>query len=356
VNGEDLYEILGVSKDASSSEIQRAYRKLAFKYHPDKNPDDKTAADKFKRVSEAYEILSDAEKRKAYDRRGMNGVHETGFEGFQSNEEIFSHFGDIFGDMFGGGMGGGLGGGYARHRSGPQRGRDLHFRLSVPFTDAALGATCEIDVPMLDNCSACGGSGTASGATRKNCTACGGSGQVSNQDRRQGGFFSVSSACPACGGSGLESGPPCQTCGGDGRVQRISRMSVKIPAGIESGQTLRLAGQGEAGTRGGPKGDLLIEIEVQPHPTLKREGRNIRSDTRIPVATALLGGKVEVPTLHGTATLTIPPGTSSDQTFRLRGQGVKSTSGTGDHLARTVITVPNHLSDEARQAIAKHLA
>jgi len=352
VNGDDLYEVLRVSKDASDSEIQRAYRKLALKYHPDKNPDDKTASEKFKKVSEAYEVLSDPEKRKAYDRGGMSGVHETGFHGFDSNEEIFSHFGDIFGDVFGGGFGGG---GFSRRPSGPQRGRDLQFRLSVPFTEAALGGKREIDVPVLSACPDCNGSGTAPGSKPRTCSACGGSGQTSRQDRQHGGFFSISSACPKCGGSGQESGPPCKTCGGDGRVQRTSRMSIKIPAGVKNGQTLRLAGQGEAGVRGGPKGDLLIEINVQPHLTFKREGHNIRSDIKVPVATALLGGKVEVPTLHGTATLTIPAGTSSDQSFRLRGQGIKSTSDTGDHLARVVITVPKQLSEEGKRAVKEHL-
>lgn len=348
MNGEDLYEVLGVSKDASDAEIQRAYRKMALKYHPDKNPDDKTASDKFKKVSEAYEILSNAEKREAYDGRGMAGVHETGFHGFDSNEEIFTHFGDIFGDAF-------QGGGFTRRPAGPQRGRDLHFRLSVAFTEAAIGGEREIEVPVLGVCSDCGGRGTAPGSKPKTCSACGGSGQTSHQDRQRGGFFSIRSACPVCGGSGQESGPLCTNCGGEGRVQKTSRLSIKIPVGVEDGQTLRLSGQGEAGVRGGPKGDLLIEIEVQPHPSFKREGRNIRSDVKVPVATALLGGKVEVSTLHGTAALTIPPGTSSDQTFRLRGQGIKATSGTGDHLARVVVTVPQQLSEKAKQAIKEYL-
>jgi molecular chaperone DnaJ len=348
LNGEDLYDILGVSKDASDTEIQRAYRKLALKYHPDKNPDDPKAAEKFKKVSEAYEVLSDSEKRQAYDGRGMAGVHETGFHGFESNEEIFSHFGDIFGDLFGSR--------HQRRRAGPQRGRDLRFRLAIPFVEAAMGGKRDIEVPVFHECSACHGSGTAPGSQPQTCPTCQGTGEASRQARQQGGFFSISSACPACGGAGQTSGPACPTCGGEGRVQRSSHISIKIPAGVEAGQTLRLAAQGEAGLRGGPKGDLLIELEVQPHPSFQRDGQNIRSDLKVPVATALLGGKVEVPTLHGSVALTIPPGTSSDQVLRIRGQGVPGKNGCGDHLVRAVVTVPKDLPPEARQAVEQHLS
>ncbi|REK29355.1 MAG: molecular chaperone DnaJ [Planctomycetota bacterium] len=351
VNGEDLYEILGVSKDASEAEIQRAYRKLALKYHPDKNPNDKAAADRFKKVSEAFEVLSDREKRQAYDRRGMAGVHAKGFHGFESNEEIYSHFGDIFGDIFGGGMGGGFRG----RPAGPQHGRDLRFRMSIPFAEAALGSTREVEIPVLDMCPDCNGSGMAAKAATKVCPDCGGSGSVTQQNEERGGYFSFSSACPACGGSGLKNGPPCVKCDGNGRLEKTRQISVKVPAGVENGQTLRLVGQGESGLRGGPNGDLLIEINVQPHPTYRRDGLDIRSDVRVPVATALLGGKVDVSTLHGMATLTIPPGTSSDQTFRLRGQGIRSGKLCGDHLARAVVTVPKELSDKAKEAVRKHL-
>ncbi len=352
MNGEDFYEILGVAKDASDEEIRKAYRKLALKYHPDKNPDDKSAAEKFKKVAEAYQVLSDKEKRQAYDRRGMAGVREAGFHGYQTNEEVFADFGDLFGDLFGGGFGG-----RTQTRSQrPQRGQDLRFRLSIPFTEAALGGAHRLEVPVLERCSDCDGSGTAPGSAPTTCSACGGSGQLDRQDRRRGGFFSVRSACSECGGSGKQNGPPCTTCQGQGRVEKTSQITVKIPAGIKNGQTLRIAGQGEAGLRGGSQGDLLIEIQVEPHPTFRREGLNILSDVHVPVATALLGGKVTVPTIHGNATLTIPPGTSSDQKLRLRGEGIKAKSGTGDHLARVVVTVPKSLSEEARQAVRQYLA
>ena len=345
LKGDDLYDVLGVSKDASEKEIQRAYRKLALRYHPDKNPDDKTAADKFKQVSEAYEVLSDKEKRAAYDQGGMPGVHDTGFHGFESNEEIYSHFGDLFGSRA------------ARRRpAGPQQGNDLHFRLSVPFKDAALGGKREIDIPVHDRCAACHGTGTADGKQPPTCASCHGTGQTSRPGRQQGGFFSVSSACPVCHGTGQQIGPACKTCGGDGRVQKNSKIALTIPAGIEGGSVLRLSSQGEAGPAGGPKGDLLIEIEVEPHPTFRREGKNIRSDVKVPVATALLGGKVEVPTIRGSVTMTVPAGTSSDQVLRIRGQGISAKDRSGDHLARVVITVPKRISPDAHDAIRKYLA
>ncbi len=344
---DDPYEILGVSKDASDKEIQRAYRKLALKYHPDKNPNDPQASARFKKAAEAYEILSDSEKRKMYDRGGMEGVHESGFHGFDTNEDVYSHFADILGDQFGSRI--------HRRRHGPQRGRDLRFVLPVSFTEAALGGQREINVPILDTCAACHGMGTSSGAAPAACPQCQGTGQTSQQGRQLGGFFSVSSACPACHGTGQQSGPPCSTCGGEGRVEKQRHMSVKIPAGVDNGQVLRLAGQGEAGRGGGPQGDLLIEVQVQPHPRFKRDKKNIRSDVKVPVTTALLGGKVDVPTLKGSVTLSIPPGTSSDQVLRIRGQGIPAPSGHGDHLVRVVITVPKDLSAEAKDAIKKHL-
>lgn len=350
-NQKDYYELLGVSRDATSSEIRRAYRKLALKYHPDKNPDDDTAADKFKKVSEAFEVLSDPEKRQAYDQGGMEGVHQTGFHGFESNEEIYSQFGDIFGDLFGRGRFGG----FQQRESRPSRGSDLHFRLSVPFSDAVVGGKRQIEVPVLTQCSQCSGTGHAHGSQPKTCSTCGGSGQVGQQQQhRGGGFFTINSVCPECNGTG-QTGTACGRCSGEGRVQGSRKINLTIPAGVENGQTLRLAGQGQAGMRGGPNGDLMIEIQVEPHASFERDGLNILGDIHVPVGTAILGGKLDVQTIHGKATLTIPPGTSSDRKFRLRGQGIKSKKGTGDHLARVVIEVPKDLSEDAKAAIRQHL-
>jgi molecular chaperone DnaJ len=345
---DDLYELLGVSHDASDQEIQRAYRKLALKYHPDKNPDDPQAAEKFKRVAEAYDILSDVEKRRVYDQGGMAGVQGTGYSGFQSNEEIFSQFGDIFGDFFGQR--------FYREPSGPRRGRDLRFILPLSFAEAALGGQREIDVPVADNCPTCNGSGSADKRPAEPCGDCNGAGHRTQQGSRGGGFFSFSSVCPTCHGTGRRPQAPCTTCHGDGRVEKQKRISVKVPPGIDTGQVLRLASQGETGLGGGPNGDLLIEIKVQAHATLTREGKNIRSSVKVPVATALLGGKVDVPTLRGTVSLTIPAGTSSDQVLRIRGQGILAKDGAGDHLVRVVIAVPKDLPPEAQEAVRMHLS
>lgn len=329
---EDLYDILGVAKDASEKEMQRAYRKLALKYHPDRNKDDPNAADKFKKASEAYEILQDPEKRQAYDAGGMSGVHQTGFQGFADNEEVYSHFGDIFGEMFGG---------RARHRpAGPMPGQDLRFVLSVDFKTAALGGKTTIEAPIPQACDDCDGTGALGSGPLEPCDVCGGSGQIARQSAEHGGYFTVASPCPTCEGTGRRGGTRCGKCHGEGRVEAIRKISVTIPAGIESGQTLRLRGQGQAGIRGGPQGDLLIEIRVEPHPTLRREGNNIRSDVKLPLATALLGGKVDVPTLRGAVSMTIPPGTSSDRVLRIRGQGVEAKGIKGDHLVRVVVEVP----------------
>jgi molecular chaperone DnaJ len=344
VHIDDPYELLGVSQDATEQEIQRAYRKLALKYHPDKNPDDPKAAERFKQVAEAYEILSDKEKRKAYDTRGMSGVEATGFEGFASDEDIFRHFGDLFGSRL------------HPRQAGPRRGRDLRFRLSVPFEEAALGAEREIIIPIGVACSQCGGTGlSAADAASGACPDCQGSGYVMRQTRQQQGYVQVSSMCPTCQGAGLKPGPPCSACHGLGQEQRERQVTLKIPAGIESGTTLRLKGQGEAGSSGGPAGDLLITVEAEPHAVFRRDGNHVRSDVRLPVAIALLGGKVDVKTLHGTVVLTIPAGTSSDQTFRIRGQGIKTANSSGDHLVRVVIEVPKDLSDEAKAALREHL-
>ena len=346
---EDLYDVLGVGKDATEQEIQRAYRKFALKYHPDRNPDDPAAAQKFKKASEAYEILRDPEKRKAYDEGGMSGVGGTGFEGFADNEEIYSQFGDIFGDLFGSRM--------RSRQPGPTRGQDMRFVLSVDFRTAALGGKTTIQAPIPSTCKPCHGSGAVDGTAAKPCDVCHGSGKVQQQTAEQGGYFRVASACPACGGSGTLTGTPCRECHGEGRVVETRTMTVSIPAGIQSGKFLRLRGQGQAGIRGGSQGDLLIEIKVTPDKLFRRDGNNIRSDVRVPVATAILGGKVDVQTLRGTVTMKIPPGTSSDQNLRIRGQGIQTTNVKGDHLVRVIIDVPKkEYSPETAEQLRKELS
>lgn len=346
---DDLYAVLGVSKDATADEIQKAYRRLAIKFHPDKNPDDKVAAKEFKRLTEAYEVLSDPEKRKEYNNRGMPGVRRgaSSAHGFDDADGLYSHFGDIFG---------GFGTRQSTRRTQPQRGRDLRFIATVDFVMAALGGEREINAPTLAACSNCNGSGTSGGATNDPCPQCHGVGQVERKAARDGGYFSVRTPCPDCRGSGRKQGPSCVTCNGDGRVNVSRKISLRIPIGTQTGQVLRVPGQGEGGLNGGPNGDLLVEMEVAPHPVFKTDGNNIRSDLMVPVATALLGGKIDVQTIHGTVSLSIPAGTSSDKHLRIRGQGIPVRSGAGDHIVRVVINVPQDLSDDAIAAIREHLS
>ncbi len=345
-SGKDFYDVLGVARDAPEDEIRKAYRRLALKYHPDKNPDDPEAARKCKEVSEAYEVLSDPEKRQTYDSRGDEGLRDMGFEGFESTDDILRHFSDIFGDTFGER--------FHREAAGPRPGREVGYRLTVSFADAALGASPEIEVPIQSVCTSCGGSGAEGGASAA-CSTCGGSGSVTRRGQRQGGFFSISQPCPTCGGSGRDPGKACATCRGSGRVGRTKRITVKIPPGVESGAVLRLRGQGEAGARGGPSGDLLLEVDIAPHAEFTRDGLDIRSTVKIPVKTAILGGEVPVRTLRGQATLRVPPGTSSDTVLRLRGQGIEARGRKGDQLVRVSITVPREVSAEARESLERHL-
>ncbi len=344
---EDYYKILSVGKDASSEEIRKAYRKLALRYHPDKNPGNPEAEKKFKEVSEAFEVLSDPAKRKAYDQRGRAGVRDMGFEGFQSTEEIFSHFGDLFGDLFGPS--------FLREPPGPRRGQDLRFAMTVPFTEAALGSTREVVLPVEDTCSQCGGSGEEGGAGLAPCPDCKGSGKSTQRGKRLGGFFSISTPCPTCGGTGRRVGKPCRSCRGRGLLQRNSRISIRIPPGIRNGSVLRIPGQGPAGSGGGPRGDLLIEVGVEPHPEFERDGLNIRSSVNVPVGVALLGGKLEVNSLRKPITLTVPRGTSSDSWLRLRGQGIPGADGPGDHLVRVVVTIPKEIPPDVEKSVREHL-
>lgn len=346
MNGEkDYYEILGVPRNASPEEIRKAYRRLALKYHPDKNPGDKEAERKFKEVANAYEVLRDPEKRRLYDQRGQKGLEDIGFQGFGSAEDIFSAFGDIFGDFFGKRF-------YNRRARASVRGEDLSTEISISFQEAIEGTKRTLRLDRGKICPDCRGSGDISGSPGGSCPDCGGTGRVLKRGREFGGFISVSSVCPSCGGTGSAPGRLCPSCGGQGAVPGGATIEVKIPKGIADGQVLRLAGQGAPGRRGGPPGDLLITVHVEPHPELTRDGRNIRTKVRVPLATALLGGKVAVPTIKGKAMLTIPAGTQPGDILRMAGLGVPSDrEGPGDELVEVEVELPKRLTPRQRQLL-----
>jgi molecular chaperone DnaJ len=335
----DYYEVLGVSKRADESEIKKAYRRVAMKYHPDRNPDDPDAEEKFKEATEAYDVLLDEEKRAAYDRFGHAGVDPSmGGGGGGSFSDIF---GDVFGDIFGGGRG----------RAGPQRGSDLRYTLDISLEDAVRGATVEIRVPSLSTCDACHGSGARKGSAPTNCGTCGGAGQV----RMQQGFFQVQQTCPSCRGRGKIVSDPCGSCRGQGRVEKTRTLSVKVPPGVDTGDRIRLSGEGEAGPEGGPAGDLFVQISVKQHPIFERDGKHLYCEVPITFADAALGGELEVPTLDGRVKLKIPPETQTGKLFRLRGKGVKPVRGgsVGDLLCRAVVETPVHLNKHQKELLKK---
>jgi len=337
----DYYEILGVSKDADDKEIKKSYRRVAMKYHPDRNPDDPKAEDKFKEATEAYDILMDAEKRDAYDRYGHAGVDPNmGGGGFGGGGSFSDVFGDVFGDIFGGGGGG-------RGRGGPQRGSDLRYTLDISLEDAVKGTTVEIKVPTLASCEPCDGSGAKKGSKPATCGTCGGAGQV----RMQQGFFQVQQTCPNCRGKGKTISDPCGSCHGQGRVEQTKTLSVKVPPGVDTGDRIRLSGEGEAGPDGGPTGDLFVQMSVQQHPIFERDGKHLYCEVPITFADAALGGELEVPTLDGRVKLKIPAGTQTGKLFRLRGKGVKPVRGgsVGDLLCRAAIETPVNLSKKQKE-------
>jgi molecular chaperone DnaJ len=337
----DFYEILGVAKNASDDDLKKAYRKLAMKYHPDRNPDSKEAEEKFKQAKEAYEILSDDQKRSAYDRYGHAGVdpNAAGMGG-AGGAGFGDAFGDIFGEIFGAGRRGGGG--------GPQvyRGADLKYAMEITLEQAANGFDTEIRVPSWENCEVCKGSGAKVGTTPKACRTCGGSGAV----RMQQGFFSVQQTCPTCHGSGKEITDPCVSCDGVGRTRRNKTLQVKIPAGIDDGMRIRSSGNGEPGINGGPSGDLFVEIHIKEHKIFQRENDDLHCELTIPFTTAALGGEIQVPTLNGKAEITIPEGTQSGKTFRLRGKGIKGVRGAypGDLYCHFVVETPVKLTEEQK--------
>lgn len=346
----DYYEVLGVSRDATADDLKKAYRKLAVKYHPDKNPDDKSAEDKFKEVSEAYDVLNDDQKRAAYDRYG-HAAFAGGMGGAGGGGGMHDPF-DIFKEVFGGGGGvfesffGGGGGGTQRRRGGPQRGSDLRYALEITLEEAAHGAEKEIEYERLVSCKTCTGSGSASGSGKKSCRTCGGAGQVISSR----GFFQVQQTCPDCGGTGETITDPCKPCRGVGRVKERTRVRLRIPAGIEEGSRLRSQGNGDTGTSGGTPGDLYVVIHLKPHEVFQRDGDDLHCEMPMSFTTAALGGELTVPTIEGKATVKIPQGTQSGTTFRLRGKGLKHLGGNnnGDLYVHVQIAVPTKLSSEQK--------
>lgn len=351
-NKRDYYEVLGVSKSASEDEIKRAYRKVAKKYHPDLNPGDKEAEAKFKEANEAYEVLSDPEKKNRYDQYGHAGVDPNfgaggggygDFGGFGG----FGGFGDIFDNIFGGGFGGS-----ARPR-GPQPGEDLQTSIVIDFNEAVFGGEKEIDVTRLESCDSCGGSGAERGTRAETCGQCGGSGQVRMQQRTPLGFMTTTRQCDACHGTGKVIKSPCKSCGGKGRVRKSRKITVKIPAGFDDGQTLVLRGEGNAGEQGAPKGDLYITVRVRPHPIFTRDGSNLFCEVPITFADAALGADIDIPTVDGKMSYHIPEGTQSHTEFRIRGKGVPRLrgSGRGDLFVTVVVEVPKNLSGRQKELI-----
>lgn len=346
----DYYEVLGVKRDTPEAEIKKAYRRLAMKHHPDRNPGDKKAEEHFKEAKEAYEVLTDPKKRAAYDQFGHAGVdaHAAGSRGpggpgFDPNDVFGDIFGDVFGDIFSGGRRGG----------GPRvyRGADLRYGLALDLEQAVFGETINITVPTLVTCEVCDGSGARKGSQPVTCSTCHGRGQV----RLQQGFFTVQQTCPRCHGKGTLISDPCTNCHGQGRVEREKTLSVKIPPGVDSGDRIRLAGEGEAGPNDGPTGDLYVEITVRPHPLFTRDGADLACEVPVSFATAALGGELEVPTLDGSVALKIPAETQTGKVFRLRGKGVKPVRGgsVGDLLCRVEVETPVSLNREQKDLLKK---
>ncbi|WP_207064029.1 molecular chaperone DnaJ [Motiliproteus sp. SC1-56] len=347
----DYYEVLGVSRDASDRDIKKAYRRMAMKYHPDRNPGDKESEDRFKELSEAYEVLSDSQKKAAYDQYGHAGVDGQagpgGAGGFGAGG-----FGDIFGDVFGDIFGGAAGGGGRRSRV--HRGADLRYNLELDLEEAVRGVEKQIRIPTLVACKRCDGSGTKAGSKPQSCGTCGGIGQV----RMQQGFFSVQQTCPACHGEGTVIKDPCPDCRGQGRVQESKTLSVKIPPGVDTGDRIRLAGEGEAGVHGGPAGDLFVQVAVREHPIFERDGRNLFCEVPISFVDAALGGELEVPTLDGRVKLKVPEETQSGRLFRLRGKGVTPVRGgaPGDLMCRVLVETPVNLSKRQKELLREFQA
>jgi molecular chaperone DnaJ len=341
----DYYEVLGVERTASEQDLKTSYRKLAHKFHPDKNPGDKAAEESFKEVAEAYEVLSNPEKRAQFDRFGHVSDRMPAGDPFQGGANINDIFGDIFGDMFGGGGRGGRRGG----RSARRRGADLRYNLDLTFEEAAFGTEAKIRIPRHKKCEGCQGSGAKKGTGPRPCATCGGHGEV----RFTQGFFSVARTCPACGGQGAIISDPCPDCRGTGKTEYEAALKVRIPAGVDAGVRLKMDGEGDPGDQGGPAGDLYIVINVKEHPLFAREDADVICEMPVSFTQAALGAKIEVPTLDGKVELTIPAGTQPGRVFRLRGKGIPhlNGSGRGDQHVRLAVEVPRHLNKKQRDLL-----
>ncbi len=342
----DYYETLGVNRDASEDELKKAYRKMAMKYHPDRNPDNPAAEAHFKEAKEAYETLSDTQKRAAYDQHGHAAFEAGGMGGGnpfgQGGAQGFD-FSDIFGDIFGGGQRGGSG------RSSVQRGSDLRYNMEITLEQAARGTETEIRIPTMAECETCHGSGAKPGTTPTTCTTCGGHGQV----RMQQGFFSVQQACPRCHGTGKMIASPCKPCNGQGRIKKHKTLSVKIPPGVDTDDRIRLTGEGEHGVNGGPAGDLYVVVQLKPHAVFQRDHNDLHCEMPISFSTAALGGEIEIPTLDGKASIKIPAETQSGKQFRLRGKGIKGIRSAthGDLHCHVIVETPVNLTDRQKELL-----
>ena len=354
----DYYEVLGVSKGASEDEIKKAYKKMARKYHPDLNPGDKSAEEKFKEVNEAYEVLSDADKRARYDQYGHAGVDPNfgagGFGGGFDGGFDFSDLGDIFGSFFGGGFGGGR----RTNPNAPQRGESIRMAVTISFEEAAFGCEKEVTVERYEACDTCHGSGCAPGTSPEVCPDCHGTGTIQQRRQTPMGVFATSSPCPKCGGKGRIIHQPCKDCRGSGMMRKKKTIQASIPAGIDNGQTISIRGQGNAGRNGGPAGDLLITITVRPHELFRREGTSVLCEAPITFTQAVLGAELEIPTIDGKVKYTLPEGTQSGTTFRLKGKGIPSINGRGrgDQYVTVYIETPRNLNKEQKEALKKFAA
>jgi molecular chaperone DnaJ len=341
----DYYEVLGVARDAEGPAIKRAYRKAAMEFHPDRNPGNAEAEERFKEAAEAFEVLNDGEKRQLYDRFGHEGPTRAGFSGFSGSEEIFSHFGDLFGDLFGNlGFAGRRGGG-----GGPQRGADIKVQLEITLQDVVKGANRDVVVPRRETCATCSGAGSKPGTTAETCRHCGGRGQVMHQQ----GFFTLQTTCPVCRGEGRMITDPCRDCGGTGTVQRETTLTVNVPPGVDDGQTLRIQGRGQAGPRGGPPGNLYVVLRLKPDSRFVRDEYDIHSKVEISMFQAALGCNASIDTLEGTDEVLIKPGTQAGEVLVRRSQGIPvlGERGRGDHHVHVEVTIPEDLSKEEAEAL-----